>query len=163
MKCYTRMPLILLAIAAATTSGQQLNDDQRNAIRSACRSDYMKVCSSVPSGTKQSLQCLLQHDQELSGACQTALAPARSTTLSSAANAPAATAAASAPATAAISATPHSPREEAAVIRANCRDDFHKLCANVALGGGRAASCLRAHVSELTPACRSSLSAAAPK
>jgi hypothetical protein len=33
----------------------------------------------------------------------------------------------------------------------------------VQLGGGRAAACLRAHASELTPACRGALGSAAPQ
>jgi hypothetical protein len=48
-------------------------------------------------------------------------------------------------------------------VRSKCSGDFHKLCSGVPLGGGRAAACLRAHASELTPACRGALQSAAPR
>jgi Cysteine rich repeat len=71
---------------------QQLTDAQRSAIRSACRGDYQQVCANVPTGTKDSLQCLLQHSQQVSPACREALAPAASATSGTAAAASSASA-----------------------------------------------------------------------
>ena len=173
--------LLALAGACAPLAAQQLTDAQRSAIRSACRSDYQRVCANVPGGTKDSLQCLVQHSDQVSAACRDALAPASPSTgaapsasPNAAATASSATAAAAAPAAgsapaaggapaAAPQAThPLSPREEATALRSKCSGDFEKLCSGVQPGGGRGAACLRAHASELTPACSAALSSAAP-
>jgi Cysteine rich repeat len=160
--------LLTLGGAAAPLVAQQLTDAQRSAIKSACRGDYQNVCASVPPGTKDALQCLLQHSQQVSSGCRDALAPAAASTgtaapSSSAAAAPAA-AAGSAPAAAAVPpAHQLSPREQAHVLREQCGGDFQKFCANVPLGGGRGVACLREHASDLTPACRSALMSAAPQ
>jgi len=47
--------------------------------------------------------------------------------------------------------------------RSKCGADFQKFCSGVQLGGGRAPACLRAHASELTPACRAALTSATPQ
>lgn len=166
MRRFTRLigGLWLLGLCSSLAA-QQLTDAQRSAIKSACRGDYQSVCASVPPGTKDSLQCLVQHSQQVSAPCQEALAPAAASataTSSSSASAPAATAAAAAPAGAAAAGQPMSARQEAHVLRAQCSGDFQKFCSNVQLGGGRAAACLRAHEADLTPACRSALASASP-
>jgi hypothetical protein len=175
MRRLTRVLIGLLTLtgAIAPLAAQQLSDAQRSAIKSACRGDYQNVCASVPPGTKDSLQCLVQHRDQVSSGCRAALAPATggssaatagstpSSAAPSAGNAPPGTAAAAAAAPAA--ARPLSPREEAMVVRSQCGADFHKLCSGVQPGGGRAAACLRAHASELTPGCRGALTSAAPR
>jgi hypothetical protein len=177
MRRLTRVVIGLLALtgAIAPLAAQQLTDAQRSAIKSACRGDYQSVCASVPPGTKDSLQCLVQHSDQVSSGCRAALAPATAGTGSAPASsgaatgaAPAAAAAAAAPAAApAAGTTPPShqltPREQAHALRAQCGGDFQKFCPNVALGGGRGVACLREHASELTPACRSTLMSAAPQ
>jgi hypothetical protein len=175
MKPLARLLIALLALAGACAplAAQQLTDAQRSAIRSACRSDYQRVCANVPGGTKDSLQCLVQHSDQVSAACRDALAPASASTgaaasASSATAAAAAPAAGSAPAAGAAPAAapqaahPLSPREEAMAVRSKCSGDFQKLCSGVQPGGGHAAACLRAHASELTPACSAALGSAAP-
>jgi hypothetical protein len=171
--------LVTLSVFVAPTLAQQLTDGQRSAIKSACRGDYMSVCASVPTGTKASLDCLVQHASSVSGGCRTALAPAMppnaatpaSTPTSSAlATTPAAAATTAAPTTPAASAGPPSgpgaatrqlsPREEARVLRSDCGGDYQKFCASTPLGGGRGATCLRTHATELTPACRAALPSA---
>ena len=169
MRCSARLigGMVLLGFGTSLAA-QQLTDAQRSAIKSACRSDYQKVCASVPPGTTDSLQCLVQHSQQVSAPCQQALAPAAASASSaSSSSAPAAPAAAAAAAPAAASAPAAaaeslSPRQEAHVLRSQCSGDFQKFCSGVQLGGGRAAACLRAHEAELTPACRSALASAAP-
>ena len=169
---------LLTVTVAAQLAAQQLTDAQRSAIKSACRGDYQRVCANVPPGTKDSLQCLVQHSDQVSSGCRDALAPATAsasapaaasgatTPGTPAAGAAAATAAPSpgtAPTAAPAAARPLSPREEAMAIRSKCGADFQKLCSGVQLGGGRAAACLRAHASELTPGCRQALTSAAPQ
>jgi hypothetical protein len=168
--------LLTLTGAVVPLAAQQLTDAQRSAIKSACRGDYQNVCASVPPGTKESLQCLVQHSDQVSSGCRAALAPATggpsaTATASSATASSAAPAAGSVPASGAgaaaaaapAAAHPLSPREEAMAVRSKCGADFQKLCSGVLLGGGRAAACLRAHASELTPGCRAALTSAAPQ
>jgi len=148
----------------SSLAAQQLTDAQRSAIKSACRGDYQSVCASVPPGTKDSLQCLVQHSQQVSPSCREALAPAAASATAagtSSASAPAAPAAAAAATTGAATGQPMSARQEAHVLRAQCGGDFQKFCSNVQLGGGRASACLRAHQADLTPACRSALASMA--
>jgi hypothetical protein len=45
----------------------------------------------------------------------------------------------------------------AAAADAPCREDARKFCASVQPGEGRAIACLKAHESELTPACKAAL------
>jgi len=89
MKSFARLLIAVLGVAGACAplAAQQLTDAQRSAIKSACRGDYQRVCASVPPGTKDSLQCLVQHSGEVSSGCRDALAPAAAS--SSAAAAPA--------------------------------------------------------------------------
>jgi hypothetical protein len=58
---------------AAPGWAQAPTDAQRSAIRSACRSDYMAHCSSVPPGGVESLQCLQKNMSSLSSSCQAAV------------------------------------------------------------------------------------------
>jgi len=182
MRRFTSVVIGLLTVTGPCTAlaAQQLTDAQRSAIKSACRGDYQRVCANVPPGTKDALQCLVQHSDQVSAGCRDALAPA--STATAAAGAPAAgttpaagaspaassasaagtTSAAAATATAPAAAHPLTPREEAMAVRSKCGADFQKLCSGVPLGGGRAAACLRAHASELTPGCRGALTSAAP-
>src|SRR6516165_2238585 len=170
MKPFARLLIAVLGVAGACAplAAQQLTDAQRSAIKSACRGDYQNVCASVPAGTKDSLQCLVQHSDQVSSGCRAALAPATASAGSAPASSAAAAAAAPASATAAAAATTPpahqlSPREQAHVLRSKCGGDFQKFCANVPFGGGRGVGCLREHAAELTPGCRGALaSSAAP-
>jgi hypothetical protein len=66
----------LLAMLAGTAPAfaQQAMQAQIGALRQACRSDYMRHCSSVPTGGTEALQCLQQHAAAVSAPCQQALA-----------------------------------------------------------------------------------------
>ena len=72
-----------LTIACTSFAGvafaQQPSPAQVSAVKSNCRSDYMQYCSSVPTGTSASLQCLEQNVAKLSGSCQAAVSAAVST------------------------------------------------------------------------------------
>ncbi|HKD53746.1 MAG TPA: cysteine rich repeat-containing protein [Steroidobacteraceae bacterium] len=177
MRRFTSVVIGLLTLAGAATqlAAQQLTDAQRSAIKSACRGDYQRVCANVPPGTKDSLQCLVQHSAQVSSGCRDALAPAAASagtapasTGAASAAAPAAGAAPAAPAAAAASASASappanqlSPREEARVLRSQCGADFQKFCSSVQLGGGHGVACLREHAADLTPGCRTALTSAA--
>jgi hypothetical protein len=147
----------LLALAAtvvfvAPSSAQQPTDEQRNAIRSACRSDYEANCASVPPGGAASLQCLQKNMSKLSGACKQAVnamepapaaTPKAETTTAPAPAAPA-PAKAAAPAAAPKAVTPQKPTDaQTAAIRSACRSDYQKNCASVPPGGAASLQCLQ--------------------
>src|SRR5215468_3740567 len=62
-----------LMLAVATPSFAQPTEAQKEAVKSACRSDYMAHCSSVTPGGEEALQCLAKNMSSLSGSCQSAV------------------------------------------------------------------------------------------
>jgi hypothetical protein len=152
---------VLIALAAPALA-QPPTDAQRSAIRSACRGDYANVCANVPTGGKEALQCLQQHQSEVSTKCQEALAPidpppAAPTTAAAAA---AALPSSQPPASSATTTSPQpqmSRRQEMHLLRTDCGADFQKFCGDVQLGGGRGLACLREHQTQLTSLCQSAL------
>ena len=145
--------------AATTTAARQPTEAQVSAIRSACRSDYPKVCAGVPTGGAPALQCLEKNKARLSAGCGKAVAAASGGGAApTAGGAPAATAAPSAAAAPAaptvIVLRPMRPREELFVMRSACGGDIRTLCAGVAPGGGRIIQCIANRAADLSPACR---------
>jgi hypothetical protein len=142
------------ATAAQPTSAQV------SAIRSACRSDYPKVCAGVPTGGAPAVQCLEKNKAKLSPACEKAVA-AVSGAAPAAGTAPAAAPAAAGAAPAApvvIVLRPMRPREELFVLRSACGADVRAICGGVQPGGGRIVQCLATNAASLSPACKDVLS-----
>ncbi len=147
--------------AAESTAAKKPGDAQVAAIRSACRSDYRKVCAGVPTGGAPALQCLEKNKSKLSGNCQQAVnaasggatTPAAGTASTAAATTGPAAAPAAAPAPALVL-RPMRPREELFVVRSACGGDVRALCGGVAPGGGRIARCLATQAASLSPACK---------
>ncbi len=150
--------------AAASTASKKPSSAQVAAVRSACRSDYMAHCSSVPTGGAAALNCLKQNKSSLSAGCQQAVNAASGGAASgggtaapaegSAAPADAATAASgAAPAAAPMTLRPMRPREVLFVLRSACGADVRALCAGVPPGGGRIVECLASKAASLSPAC----------
>jgi hypothetical protein len=154
------------AKAAASTTAKKPTSAQAAAIRSACRSDYQKVCAGVPTGGSAALQCLEQNKSKVSAPCQQAVGAAgggaaASASGGAAAAAPVTAAAASAPAAApapALVLRPLRPREELFVLRSACGGDVRSLCGGVQPGGGRIMQCLATKAASLSPACKEVLS-----
>jgi hypothetical protein len=156
------------ATASKSSSMKKPSSAQVAAIRSACRSDYPKVCAGVPTGGAQALQCLQKNKASVSPACQNAVAavaagtaaPAGSASAQEAATSPAAPAATPAAPSAgpAIVLRPMRPREVVFVLRSACGADARTLCAGVDPGGGRILQCLASNATSLSPDCRSVLS-----
>jgi hypothetical protein len=147
--------------ATASTPAKKPSDAQIAAIRSACRSDYQKVCAGVPTGGAAALQCLEKNKSKVSGGCQQAVNAASGGAESPASGgAPAAAATASpgaAPAAApapVLVLRPMRPREELFVLRSACGGDVRALCGGVAPGGGRIVQCLATQAASLSPACK---------
>jgi hypothetical protein len=142
------------AETAAAPAGKPTSA-QISTIRSACRSDYPKVCAGVPTGGAAALECLEKNKAKVSAACGRAVGAASAGGAATAA-APAAAggASAAAPAAAAMVLRPMRPREELFVLRSACGGDVRSLCSGVEPGGGRIAHCLGANAASLSPACR---------
>jgi pyruvate/2-oxoglutarate dehydrogenase complex dihydrolipoamide acyltransferase (E2) component len=145
--------------AAASTPAKKPSDAQVAAIRSACRSDYQKVCAGVPTGGVPALQCLEKNKAKVSAPCQQAVnAASGGTATPAAAGAPAATATPGAAAPAAAPTVlvlrPMRPREELFVLRSACSGDVRTLCGGVAPGGGRIVQCLATQAASISPACK---------
>jgi hypothetical protein len=150
--------------AAAAAPAGQPSSAQVSAVRSACRSDYPKVCAGVPTGGAPALQCLEKNKAKLSAGCATAVSAASGGSAATAA-APAAGAAPAAEAAAAPAAAPTvivlrpmRPREELFVLRSACGADVRTICGGVAPGGGRIVQCLATNAAQLSPACKDVLS-----
>jgi hypothetical protein len=135
-------------------TGGKPSGAQIAAIRSACRSDYPKVCAGVPTGGAPALQCLEKNKAKLSSACGQAVAAAGGGAAPSAAGAAAATDANAAPAAAPLVLRPLRPREVIFVMRSACGADVRSLCAGVDPGGGRIIECLATQSASLSPSCR---------
>lgn len=158
-----------VAIFAMPAFSQQPTDEQRSAIRSACRSDYEANCASVPPGGAASLQCLQKNMSKLSGACKQAVnaiepaaaAPKAESAPAAPAAAPAKAAApAAAPPKAATGTSAQKPTDaQTAAIRSACRSDYQKNCASVPPGGAASLQCLQKSMPKLSPSCQKAVSA----
>ncbi len=135
--------------AAASAPAKQPSSAQTSAIRSACRSDYPKVCSGVPTGGAPALQCLEKNKAKLSAACATAVGAASGSAPAAGAVPAAATAAPTI-----MVLRPMRPREELFVLRSACGADVRSICGGVAPGGGRIVQCLATNAASLSPTCK---------
>ena len=147
--------------AAADAPAKKPGSAQVAAIRSACRSDYQKVCAGVPTGGAPALQCLEKNKSKVSPACEQAVNAANGGNAAPAAGGAAATAATGSPGAAPAAAPapvlvlrPMRPREELFVLRSACGGDVRALCGGVAPGGGRIVQCLATQAASLSPACQ---------
>ena len=150
----TAAPAAAPKAAAAGTTAKQPTDAQVAAIRSACRSDYQKVCAGVPTGGAPALQCLEKNKAKVSAPCAQAVNAASGGTAASGATAPTSPAAAVVAAPAVIVLRPMRPREELLVLRSACSGDVRTLCGGVAPGGGRIMQCLATQAGSISPACK---------
>jgi hypothetical protein len=111
-----RMIAALALIAACSPAlAQQPTQDQINAIRSNCRSDFLSNCSGVPRGGPEAVRCLKDHLAQLSPGCHaavSAIVPASAPKVAT--PPPAAPAAPPPPAPAATAAPPSEPATPAA-------------------------------------------------
>ena len=97
----------------------------------ACKADVQKLCAGVQPGDGRIMQCMKQHESELSDACKQNIAIRKTKR-----------------------------KERVSEFRAACADDAKRFCADVAPGGGRKIACLRRHQSELSPTCQQALAPA---
>ena len=147
--------LCALCLFVGAAHSQQPTDAQRNAIKSACRSDFMAQCSGVTPGGIEALTCLQQHSATLSPACRNAVSAVDTTKRKSSAVAPAetpGTAPAQSGAAASGGAQAHQPTQaQRNAVKSACRSDFMAQCSGVTPGGSEALTCLRQHNATLSP------------
>jgi hypothetical protein len=154
----TTAPKAAEPTAAAAAPAGQPTSAQISAVRSACRSDYPKVCAGVPTGGAPALQCLEKNKAKLSAGCEKAVSAASGGGAPAAGAAPAAAAAAAPAAPTVIVLRPMRPREELLVLRSACGADVRSICGGVQPGGGRIVQCLATNAAQLSPACKDVLS-----
>ena len=144
------------AAAPKAAAPKQPSSAQVSAVKSACRSDYPKVCASVPPGGAPALECLEKNKAKVSAACAKAVSAASGGGGAAAVPAGTAPAAAEAPAAApaVIVLRPLRPREELFIVRSACGADIRTLCAGVAPGGGRIVQCIASNAASLSPGCK---------
>jgi hypothetical protein len=162
---------------AQAAAAQAPSEEQRAAIRAACRSDYIAHCAGVPPGGAQALACLREHLASASAACQQAVNAIGTA-------APAAAPAAPAPSPSPAVATPPAPAPAAApspedgraasalarmqptdeqfgVILEACGPDIDNHCASSERGPGWQLECLRKNAASLSTGCEQVLVAVA--
>jgi hypothetical protein len=149
----------LLAATLAPTAAQQPTQAQRDAVRAACRSDFMANCAGVQPGGKEALECLVRNEPKLSSSCRSAVNAIA--TPASGAAAPAPTAAtppkpsdASAPAQPAAAAPPATKTPTAASSRkstAGTRATTTPAATSAAAGGSASAPSPAPAVAPLGP------------
>jgi Cysteine rich repeat len=100
-------------------------------VREGCSGELTQYCAEVTPGEGRLLACLYAHGDKLSGQCEFALYDA------------------AARLERAISAITY--------VASECRAELEAHCANVEVGEGRAAQCLKDHASELSPGCDQAL------
>ena len=149
----------LIALAFNPIAAQQPTQIERDAIRSACRSDFLTNCASVQPGGKEALECLLQNDSKLSASCKSAVnavgrKPAQPMAGESATPAPEAPAAG----TSSKAATAQAQEDQIKAIRQACTlNDFMAHCSWIQPSSPEVMLCLKANAADLSPACRTAV------
>ena len=166
-------------LAVATPSFAQPTEAQKEAVKSACRSDFIAHCSSVQPGGEAALQCLAKNMSSLSAGCASAVKaieasaePKSEPAKSEPAPAAAAPAAEQKTETAKPAAEPKGESKPAATtaakkptdaqvaaIRSACRGDYPKVCAGVPTGGAPALECLEKNKARVSAGCGKALAA----
>ena len=147
-----------------TLAAQAPTAQQRDAIRAACRSDFIANCSGVQPGGRDALQCLVEHGDSLSASCKAAVAvvaapqaaPAKAEPAAAPEPAPAresAPAPAPAPAAATPPPAPSGADPIKAVQQACTLNDLLAHCSWIAPTSPELLLCLKANTAGLSPAC----------
>jgi len=167
---------LMLALLYDQTAAQQPTEAQRDAIRAACRSDFMANCSGVQPGGKEAFKCLLRNDAKLSPSCSAAVNAVAPKPAEPAAAAPAAAPAQSEAAPPAgkverappgIQVAPAEGQSDAlkTVQQACTLNDLVAHCSWIAPNNPEILLCLKGNTADLSPNCQAavqSLPAAPP-
>ncbi|MBY3179632.1 hypothetical protein HFO27_34555 [Rhizobium leguminosarum] len=153
--------LFVVVLFAGVASAQAPTEEQRNAIRAECRSDFIAQCSGVTPGGIEALTCLQQHSATLSAGCRkavSAISKPKSTSVEPAPATPATTGATSP--TQATGAPAQQPTQaQRSAVKSACQRDFMAQCSGVTPGGTEALSCLQQHNAALSGPCQQAVAA----
>jgi hypothetical protein len=166
---------LLLVLLHDQAAAQQPTEAQRDAIRAACRSDFMANCSGVQPGGRDAFECLLRNDTKLSPSCQAAVNAAAPKPAEPAAAATPAPAAPAAPANSET--TPPATNVERAppgiqvapteaqngqlksVQQACTLNDLVAHCSWIAPSNPEILLCLKSNATDLSPNCQAAVRA----
>jgi hypothetical protein len=158
---------LLLALSYGQVSAQQPTQAQRDAIRAACRADFMANCSGVQPGGKEAFECLVRNDAKLSPSCQAAVNAAAPKPAEPAAPAPEAPTQSETAAPAAkverappeIEAAPaKTQNEQLKTVQQACTlNDFVSHCSWIAPNNPEILQCLKANAADLSPNCQAAV------
>jgi hypothetical protein len=162
---------LLLALLPNQVFAQAPTQAERDAIRAACRADFMANCSGVQPGGKEAFQCLVRNDAKLSPSCQTAVnaAAPKPAEPAAAPNEPAPAAPANsetAPpaseverAPPGIQVAPAETHNDAlkTVQQACTLNDFVAHCSWIAPNNPEILLCLKANAADLSPNCQAAV------
>jgi len=158
-----------LLLTLNQASAQQPSQAQRDAIRAACRSDFIANCSGVQPGGKEAFECLIRNDAKLTAPCRTAVNAAAPKPAAPAAAAPATPAPAEAAPPAAkverappgVQVRPAETQGEAlkAVQQACTLNDLVAHCSWIAPTNPEILLCLKANTADLSPNCQAAVQA----
>src|SRR5262245_1394058 len=159
--CRLTMAKIVVSLCALWVilgqAGAQPSKAQVNALRSACRIDYITHCSRVNPNGPGALPCLQRNASSLSPKCRAAVSAVGS------APAVAKPAARPAPQQALLSggqaAGPQSNKTKETALRSACRIDYMAHCSKVNPKGSVALSCLQRNAAWLSAKCRTAVAA----
>jgi hypothetical protein len=146
-----------VVLLAGVASAQAPTEEQRNAIKAECRSDFIAQCSGVTPGGIEALTCLQQHNATLSTGCRKAVSAVSKPKSTSAEPAPAAPATTGATTPAPATAAPTQAQRNA--VKSACQRDFMAQCSGVTPGGTEALSCLQQHNAALSAPCQQAVAA----
>jgi hypothetical protein len=163
----------LLLTLSLDQAAAQPTQAQRDAIRAACRSDFIANCSGVQPGGKEAFECLMRNDAKLSVSCRTAVNAAAPKPAEPAAAAPPpspATAAPApsetAPAAAKVERAPpgiqvapaETQNEQLKAVQQACTlNDFVAHCSWIAPSNPEILLCLKANTADLSPNCQAAV------
>src|ERR1700731_4446768 len=161
---------LLLVLLHDQGAAQQPTEAQRDAIRAACRSDFMANCSGVHPGGKEAFECLLRNDAKLSPSCQAAVnaaapkpaEPAAAATPAAPANsetAPPATKVERAPPGIQVAPTEAQNGQLKSVQQACTLNDFVAHCSWIAPSNPEILLCLKGNAADLSPNCQAAVQA----
>jgi hypothetical protein len=165
--CSCRRTVLQMAVSLGVlgaimgqAGAQQPTKAQENALRSACRSDFMAHCSRVKPSGPAAMACLQRNAASLSARCRTAMSAIGGRP------APTGTQPASRPGPPPIGpgGTQATDRQrtkaQESAVRSACRNDFMAHCSRVKPSGPAAMACLQRNAASLSPRCRAAVSAA---
>jgi hypothetical protein len=164
---------LLLTLSLDRVAAQQPTQAERDAIRAACRSDFIANCSGVQPGGKEAFECLIHNDAKLSPSCRSAVNAAApkpaepAEPAAAAAPAPAAPAQSeTAPAAAKVERAPpeiqvapaEAQNDELKTVQQACTlNDLVSHCSWIAPNNPEILQCLKANAADLSPNCQAAV------